>query len=90
MGYHVGAWLVLEKQGVAFVGTKHDGESSPLYSGGQAVYVLPTGALAFTQAHSADTHNGTLSGFVYTPPASHSSNGLGTFIFTGLGAWRGS
>ena len=26
VGYHVGAWLVPEKQGVTFVGTEHDGD----------------------------------------------------------------
>ena len=26
VGYHVGVWLVPEKQGVTFVGTEHDGD----------------------------------------------------------------
>ncbi len=50
------------------------------------VYVLPTGALSFTEPHaegSAEGNNGTITGFGYT----NSTDGeLGEFSFTGLGA----
>lgn len=54
--------------------------------GGQTVYVLPTGALAFTLAHAEgqpEENNGTTTGFSYTP----GTDGLvGVFSFTGLGS----
>lgn len=53
--------------------------------GGQQVLVLPTGQLSYTQAHSADTHNGTLSPFAYNAPSDPSSGSLGTFAFNGDG-----
>lgn len=54
--------------------------------GGQVVYVLPTGELAFTEPHAEGTpgeNNGTTAGFVYT---NSTSGVLGEFGFTGLGA----
>lgn len=54
--------------------------------GGQTVYVLPTGALAFTLAHAGgqvSTNNGTATGFTLTPGA---DGALGAFGFGGLGS----
>lgn len=53
--------------------------------GGQQVLVLPTGQLSYTQAHSGNTYNGTLSPFAYNAPSDPSSGSLGTFTFNGDG-----
>ena len=64
---------------------------SPQYTevpGGQAVYVLPSGALTFTLAHAEgqpSSNNGTTTGFSFAP-GSGTDDALGVFSFTGLGS----
>lgn len=50
--------------------------------GGQAMYVEPSGAVGFTQAHSAQIPPGSaIGGFGYTPGDDH-----GKYTFSGFGA----